>query len=83
MSHRRVGDAPASRKRTPCAGACPLPEADQVPHQRATATVLVLTHSRRRAAPAVWLPDILCAHSLPLMAKALDDILTYGEVLPF
>ncbi len=57
--------------------------ADQTPHQRATATVLVMTHTRRRATPAGWLPDILYAHGLPLMAKALDDILTYGEVLPF
>ncbi len=57
--------------------------ADQTPHQRATATVLVMTHARRRATPAGWLPDILYAHGLPLMAKALDDILTYGEVLPF
>ena len=56
---------------------------DQTPHQRATATVLVLTHARRRATPARWLPDILYAHGLPLMAKALDDILTHGEVLPF
>ncbi len=29
------------------------------------------------------LPDILYAHGVPLMAKALGDILTYGEVLPF
>ena len=57
--------------------------ADQTPHQRATATVLVMSHARRRATPATWLPDILHAHGLPLMAKALDDILTYGEVLPF
>ena len=56
--------------------------ADQTPHQRATATVLVLTHARRRATPAAWLPDILYAHGVPLMAKALDDILTSGEVLP-
>ena len=56
---------------------------DQTPHQRATATVLVMSHARRRATPATWLPDILHAHGLPLMAKALDDILTYGEVLPF
>ena len=57
--------------------------ANQTPHQRATATVLVLTHARRRATPAGRLPDILYAHGLPLMAKALDDILTHGEVLPF
>ena len=57
--------------------------ADQTPHQRATATVLVMTHTRQRATPARWLPDILYAHGLPLMAKAIDDILTYGEVLPF
>ena len=56
---------------------------DQTPHQRATATVLVLSHARRRATPAIWLPDILYAHGLPLMAKAIDDILTHGEVLPF
>ena len=56
---------------------------DQTPHQRATATVLVMSHARRRATPARWLPDILYAHRVPLMAKALDDILTYGEVLPF
>ena len=56
---------------------------DQTPHQRATATVLVMSHTRRSATPASWLPDILYAHGLPLMAKALDDILTYGEVLPF
>ena len=60
---------------------CDLP--DQTPHQRATATVLVMAHTRRRAAPAGWLPDILYAHGLPRMAKAIDDILTYGEVMPF
>ena len=57
--------------------------ADATPHQRATATVLVLSHARRRATPAIWLPNFLYAHGLPLMAKALDDILTHGEVLPF
>ena len=56
---------------------------DQTPHQRAAATVLVLAHTRRRATPAGWLPDILYAHGLPPMAKALEDILAYGEVLPF
>ncbi len=55
---------------------------DATPHQRATATVLVMSHARRRATPAGWLPDILYAHGLPLMAKALDDILTDGEVPP-
>ena len=62
---------------------CPRDLPDATPHQRATATVLVLTHTRRRATPAGWLPDILYAHGLLLMAKALDDILTYGKVLPF
>ena len=57
--------------------------ANQTPHQRATATVLVMTHARRRATPAGWLPDILYAHGLPLMAKAIDNILTDGEALPF
>ena len=56
---------------------------EQTPHQRATATVLVMTHTRRRATPATWLPDILYPHGLPLMAKAIDDILTCGEVMPF
>jgi hypothetical protein len=56
---------------------------DATPHERATATVLALVHTRRRATPAGWLPDILYAHGLPLLAKALDDILTYGEVMPF
>ena len=56
---------------------------DATPHERAATTVLVLVHTRRRATPAGWLPDILYAHGLPLMAKALGDILTYGEVLPF
>ena len=51
--------------------------------QRATATVLVMTQTRQRATPARWLPDILYAHGLPLLAKAIDDILTHGEVLPF
>jgi hypothetical protein len=41
------------------------------------------------AIPGGWtsrpaqVPDILYAHGLPLMAKAIDDILTHGEVLPF
>ncbi len=62
---------------------CRRDTADHTPHQRATATVLVMSHARRRATPAIWLPDILYAHGLPLMAKAIDDILTHGEVLPF
>ena len=62
---------------------CRRDTADHTPHQRATATVLVMSHARRRATPALWLPDILYAHGLPLMAKALDDILTHGEILPF
>ena len=57
--------------------------ADQTPYQRVAASVLLLAHTRRRATPAIWLPDILYAHGLPRMAKALDDILTDGEVLPF
>ena len=53
------------------------------PHQRATAAALVVMHLRHRDMPAGWLPAILYAHGVPRMARALADILTYGEVLPY
>jgi hypothetical protein len=62
---------------------CRRDRAGQTPHRRATAAALVAMHLRHRDMPAGWLPGILYAHGVPRMARALADILTYGEVLPY
>ena len=80
---RQHGDPLTAAQFAAFLASCRRDLADHTAHQRATATVLVLTHARRRATPARWLPDILYAHGVPLMAKGIDDILADGAVLPF
>ena len=80
---RKHGDALTAEQVATFLAFCRRNLADSTPHQRATAAALVITHTQRRTTPARWLPDILYARGFPLIAKAIDDILTYGEVMPF
>ena len=80
---RKHGDALTAEQVATFLAFCRRNLAGYTSHQRVTAAALVIIHTQRDATPARWLPDILYAHGFPLMAKAIDDILTYGEILPF
>ena len=79
---RKHGDALTAEQVAAFIAYCRHDFAEATPDQRAKAIAVVIARVHQPAIPARWLPDILYARGFPPMAKAIDDILTYGEVMP-